>query len=80
MHICCRGADTRTRPLHSLLQVLVAEVAGSELERCTRFLRHISHCAAKLQLGVNFSSNLPSLDRWGHYCVPCCPNSWHCSC
>jgi hypothetical protein len=48
-----------------LLQVVVAEVAAGELARVQRFLKHISHCAAKLQLGVNFGTNIPNLDRCG---------------
>lgn len=50
-------------PVPRSLQVVLAEVAAGELARVQRFLGHISHCAAKLQLGVNFGTNIPNLDR-----------------
>jgi hypothetical protein len=42
----------------------LAQRAACELQRVQRFLRHISHCASKLQLGVNFQPGVPNLDRW----------------
>jgi hypothetical protein len=41
----------------------VAQLAAAELARVKIFAAHMRHCAAKLQLGVNFLADTPNLDR-----------------
>jgi hypothetical protein len=54
-----------SRRLRLLLhvQVQVARIAATELQRVAAFAAHIRHCAAKMSLGVNFLDGTPNLDR-----------------
>lgn len=45
------------------VQALLAQLAATELGRVRAFATHIRACAAKLQLGINFLTETPNLDR-----------------